>query len=134
MVLWTIVDKSIYLESGYDTNLSSHDEEQMKWWHSHLEAVMGHFDFPEYVQFWTRIGSDQLHLERYNNRRFDVLFPQMWWDNRKDQNVILHPNPYIFRMNMKMKEKSCMIENMKNVNWAHQQAKAVFLGQIAKND
>ena len=71
MLLWTIVDRNVYVETGYESLESIEAHEHMQWWHNHLEAVMGHFDFPKHVQFWTRVGSETLNFEQYNNRKFD---------------------------------------------------------------
>ena len=76
MLLWTIVDKQIYVETGSTENWENFEtHEHFQWWHSHLEAVMGHFDFPKHLQFWTRIGSETLNFDAYNNRKFDLLYP-----------------------------------------------------------
>ena len=80
MVLLTVINKKIYWEykwhGSYKEKAWGQGEANLLWQWSNLEEMIQRDDFPEYIQFWFRIGYDRLHLDTwYNGERFDLKHP-----------------------------------------------------------
>ena len=87
-------------------------------------------DFPEKIQFWTRVGNDKLQLQNLNGRRIDLEFPHLFWDNKKDQNVIVVPDPYMHAPQdfARRMDKISMMTSANFNSWDEKLPIAVFRG------
>jgi hypothetical protein len=77
MLLWTIIDKTVYLEFSpfKEPDFVGAHYDQIAAWYGHIQSVIELPGFPRSLQFWTRIGCDYVPVEDYNNVRVDLLYP-----------------------------------------------------------
>ena len=53
-------------------------------------------EFPNRIQFWTRIVDDDINLDRFNIERIDLKYPHIFWDNEVGYtNVLVTADPYV---------------------------------------
>ena len=66
-------------------------------------------DFPERIQFWTRVGNDNF---KQGKKRLDLQHPSFWWDKHASQNILVLPDAYMFsQWEIKTSERECMERN-----------------------
>jgi hypothetical protein len=66
MILWTIIGKNVYMERNPHYRL---EEYFIIEWFNSISMMMKHPEFPESVQFWTRINND---LFKQGDKRLDL--------------------------------------------------------------
>jgi len=74
MVLWTVIDGTIYIEESPYKEAGFGDVDTLDWFNGFRKVVKDP-RFPKKVQFWTRVGSSQLNLEHFDNKRVDLEHP-----------------------------------------------------------
>ena len=74
MVLWTVIDGTIYIEESPYKEAGFGDVDTLDWFNGFRKAVKDP-RFPKKVQFWTRVGSSKLNLEHFDNKRVDLEHP-----------------------------------------------------------
>lgn len=136
MLLWTIIDKEIFLERNPyyqpDTNCDDHIVN----WFNNLEMLVHEPDFPNYLQFWTRTGNDGFYQKQ---NQWDLKHPHIWWDNHQVQNVLVLPDPYMFALwDKHTHRRECVARNSAETGylaaknekflWGNKINKAVFRG------
>ena len=90
MLLWTVIDKDIYMEPG----LYNGREHWTELWYEYIEALVDHPDFPKKIQFWTRVGNDE--WQQPYGKRYDIEYPSFWMDNNRDLKILVLPDHYMF--------------------------------------
>ena len=60
MLLWTIIDKEIYLERNKFYNPDISDQHVVNWYNN-IQLIID--ELPRTIQFWTRTGND-LFMQR----------------------------------------------------------------------
>ena len=92
MTLFTFLDGKLYWEDvvtinfkkGDQCNLWTGKDEHMKaFWLEYLGKLVEHPDFPRKLQFWVRLFPDIIDMKPYFGFRFDLKYPQFWWDSYK---------------------------------------------------
>ena len=56
MLMWTVIDKKIYLELDLSNIQGDNWTYKM---YDHIKACVSHKEFPKRIQFWTRVGNDE---------------------------------------------------------------------------
>ena len=74
MVLWTIIDGTIYIEESPYKEAGFGNVDTLDWFNGFRKVVKDP-RFPKKVQFWTRVGSSKLDLGRFDNKRVDLEHP-----------------------------------------------------------
>ena len=132
MQLWTVIDGKMYKETNPHIHPDEREDEmEAMGWLEQLYPLVQMPEFPKKLQFWGRTRCDILVPENIANRRFDLEFPQHFWDNQPNlTNVIVHPEPYVFA-----KKGHDSYERIKTVQalelpWEHKISKAFFRGAL----
>ena len=119
MGLWTIIDGDIYLERDPWYRLKPSGDGYITYWYDVLSKVSKHPNFPKKIQFWTRQFSDRFYQPE--GKRWDIDHPHIWFDNHKDQNVLVVPDAYMYIMwNHKKDEREHMFRNLAEEGYFHQ--------------
>jgi len=101
-----------------------------------IVQMMEHPDFPEKVQFWSRIGND---LWKQKEWRLDLKHPSFYWDNNQKQSILVIPDLYMFgQWVQNTPQRECLERNSATegyfkkdkYQWANKKSKAFFRGAI----
>jgi hypothetical protein len=74
MVLWTIIDGTIYIEESPHKEAGFGDADTLAWFNGFRKVVKDP-RFPKKVQFWTRVGNSQLNHALFADKRVDLEHP-----------------------------------------------------------